>query len=155
MRIAAEHGERLRDAVLYFLQAEIDADDAGRCDEHLLGTAPTWRATNSTVERATAMPASPVHALAHPLLQTIALARPPDISRFARETSTGAACVLFVVNTAAAETGLSAVITMTSSGQACVGGLMPAYTPAALKPAGAVMPPSIVWIREFPCERPR
>ena len=35
---------------------------------------------------------------------------------------------------------------MTSSGQACVGGLMPAYTPAALKPAGAVMPPSIVWI---------
>ncbi len=90
------------------------------------GRHPIWRATNSTVERATAMPASPVHAFAHPLLQTIALARPPERSRFARETMTGAACVLFVVNTAAADTGRSAVITITSSGQACVGGLMPA-----------------------------
>ena len=72
------------------------------------------------------MPASPVQALAHPLLQTMAFARPPDFSRFARETSTGAACVLFVVNTAAADTGLSAVSNITSSGQACVGGLMPA-----------------------------
>ena len=35
------------------------------------GRHPIWRATNSTVERATAMPASPVHAFAHPLLQTI------------------------------------------------------------------------------------
>ena len=72
------------------------------------------------------MPASPVQALAQPLLQTIARALPPDISRFARETTTGAACVLLVVNTAAADTGRSAVISMTSSGQACVGGLMPA-----------------------------
>ncbi len=39
MGIAAEHRKRLRDAVLYFLQAEINADNAGRCDEHLLGTA--------------------------------------------------------------------------------------------------------------------
>ncbi len=101
------------------------------------------------------MPASPVQALAHPLLQTIAFARPPDVSRFARETSTGAACVLFVVNTAAADTGRSAVSSITSSGQACVGGLMPAYTPAALKPAGAVMPPSMAWIRVSGRERPR
>ena len=35
---------------------------------------------------------------------------------------------------------------MTSSGQAWVAGLMPANTPAALKPAGAVTPPSIFWI---------
>ena len=37
--VAAERGKRLRDAVLHFLQVEIDADDAGRCDEHLFGTA--------------------------------------------------------------------------------------------------------------------
>ena len=79
---------------------------------------PSWRATKSTVERATSMPASPVHAFAHPLLQTIARARPFDFSRFSRETTTGAAIVLFVVNTAAALTGRSAVISITSSGQA-------------------------------------
>ena len=43
---------------------------------------PSWRATNSTVARATSMPASPVQAFAQPLLQTIARARPPDFSRF-------------------------------------------------------------------------
>src|SRR5687768_3201770 len=111
------------------------------------GRQPTCSATNSIVARATCIPASPVHAFAQPLLHTIAFARPPDFSRFSRDTNTGAACVLFVVNTAAADTGRSAVMTITSSGQACVEGLIPAYTPAALKPAGAMMPPSIVWIR--------
>src|SRR5688572_15785864 len=96
------------------------------------GRHPSLPAANSTVDRATSIPASPVHALAQPLLHTIAFARPPEDCRFARDTTTGAACVWFVVKTAAVETGASAVSTMTSSGQACVGGLMPAYTPAVL-----------------------
>ena len=53
------------------------------------------------------MPASPVHAFAQPLLTTIALARPPDFDRCSRETTTGAATALLVVNTAAADTGAS------------------------------------------------
>ena len=72
------------------------------------------------------MPASPVQAFAQPLLQTIARARPPDFSRLSRETTTGAAIVLFVVKTAAAGTGRPAVISITSSGHACVAGLIPA-----------------------------
>src|SRR5688572_4989921 len=108
------------------------------------GRQPICCAMNSIVARATCIPASPVHAFAHPLLHTIALARPPDFARFSRDRSTVAACVLFVVNTAAAGMVRSVVMTMTSSGQACVDGLMSAYTPAAVKPAGAMMPPSSV-----------
>jgi hypothetical protein len=107
------------------------------------GAHPISRATNSTVDRATFMPPSPVQALAHPLLQMIARACPPDCSRLSRDTITGAATVLLVVNTAAADARRSAVSSMTSSGHAWVFGLIPAYTPAALNPAGAVTPPSI------------
>ena len=82
------------------------------------GLHPRSPAVNSAVDCATLSPASPVHAFAHPLLQTIALARPPDFARCSRDRVTGAAIVLFVVNTAAVGTGRSAVITITSSGQA-------------------------------------
>ena len=111
------------------------------------GRHPTCLATNSTVALATATPLSPVHALAQPLLHTIARALPPEASRLLRDNTTGAATVLFVVKTAAADAGRSVVSNITSSGHACVGALMPAYTPAALKPAGAVTPPSIIAIR--------
>ena len=78
------------------------------------------------------MPASPVQAFAQPLLQTMARARPLDFSRLSRETMTGAAMGLVVVNTAAADTGWSAVISMTSSGQGCVFWLDPGVHAAAL-----------------------
>ena len=149
MRVAAQRGERLRDAVL---SPSADSRSTPMTPVEATSTSsgrhPIWRATNSTVERATCHARVSGARVRASAVADDRLARGRRISRdSSRETRTGAACVLFVVNTAAADTGRSAVISITSSGQACVGGLMPAYTPAALKPAGAVMPPSIVWIR--------
>src|SRR5512147_990974 len=97
------------------------------------------------MSRATARPAAPVHALAQPLLTTMAEARPPEDWTCSFDTTTGAATALFVVNTAATGDGASATISARSSGADGADGLrrlMPHATPAARKPLGAVMPPS-------------
>ena len=52
---------------------------------------PVAEAAASAISRATRIPASPVHALAHPLLTTIVFACPPDRVRCSRESTTGAA----------------------------------------------------------------
>ena len=58
---------------------ELHADDARRRHEHLIGRAPDARGCRAAaMSRATSMPASPVHALAQPLLMTIAAACPPE-----------------------------------------------------------------------------
>jgi hypothetical protein len=82
--------------------------------------------------------------LAQPAFTTIAAARPPDLARCSRETTIGAATALFVVNTAAADTGPSVTINARSSGAVAAVALrrlMPHATPAARKPCGAVIPP--------------
>ena len=91
---------------------------------------------------AAVMPAAPVHAFAQPLLTAIARARPPDCSRCRFETTTGAATVRLVVNTAAALAAWSA----TSRARSGPSALMPQATAAARKPAAAVMPPPIASI---------
>src|SRR6187401_1165704 len=98
------------------------------------------------------MPASPVHALAQPLLTATACAMPPDEARCAFDTTTGAATALFVVNTAAAGTGRSATSNAKSSGAAgpAPRRLMPQATPAARNPRGAVTPPGTVCTRGWP-----
>ena len=53
------------------------------------------------------MPSSPVQALAQPLLTMTARAMPPARARCSRDTSTGAACALLGVKTAAAVAGVS------------------------------------------------
>ncbi len=104
------------------------------------GAHPTMDATKSAELRATARPSGPVHALAQPLLTTTARARPPLRARCSRDTSTGAASALLVVNTPAAAAGASATTSARSRAPVF---LMPHATPAARKPAGAVTPPSI------------
>src|SRR5207245_567970 len=59
----------------------------------------------AAMRRAWARPCAPVHALAQPLLTTIARARPRVARRCSRDTRIGAACTRFVVNTAAACVG--------------------------------------------------
>src|SRR5688572_23368476 len=85
-------------------------------------------------------PGTPVQALALPLLATIA--RTSEDARFARETRTGAAFTLFVVNVPAAAVlcweKISAI-----SGADLFAALMPQNVLPATKPCGAVMPPGI------------
>ena len=50
---------------------------------------PATLAVSAAIARASAIPESPVHAFAHPLLTTIARAVPPDRTRCSRETTTG------------------------------------------------------------------
>ena len=76
-------------------------------------------------------------ALAQPLLSTTAAARPPVRVRWALVVTTGAAVILFWVNTAAAATGWPSVVaTRLRSGSP--DGLMPQAIPAAVNPVGAV-----------------
>ena len=86
-----------------------------------------------------ASPSGPVQALAQPLLMATTRARPPEAASRAFETSTGAACALFVVKTAAAAAGRSETISARS-------GLpfffTPHAIPAARNPAGADTLPS-------------
>jgi hypothetical protein len=85
---------------------------------------PIWAATAAHMRSAFAWPSAPVAAFAFPLLRMTAAARPPVASRCARVTRTGAAVILFAVNTAAAGTGCpSAVATSERSGTPA--GLMP------------------------------
>src|SRR4051812_31248461 len=95
-------------------------------------------ASDEAIVCAVVSPSAPVQAFAQPLLMTTARARPAETCRFDRETSTGAACALLVVNTAAAAAALSAAITARSRPDF----LMPHDTPAARKPAGAATPPA-------------
>jgi hypothetical protein len=72
-------------------------------------------------------------------LATNARAVPPLAARCCFETMIGAACARFVVKTAATEAGwLEAMIARSRPFD-----LMPQSTPLALKPAGAVTPPSM------------
>ena len=71
------------------------------------GGQPTSFAVSAAISRAAAIPASPVQALAHPLLTTIARTTPPDVARCSFDTVTGAACTLLRVKTAAAVAGAS------------------------------------------------
>ena len=106
------------------------------------GRQPNSRAAISAVDLDTLNPASPVQALAQPLLHTMTRARPSERSRFILDSSTGAACARLVVKTPAADARSSDT---TSARSSCGEALMPASTPAALKPAGAVTPPSMLW----------
>ena len=104
------------------------------------GSTPSVAAVRSAIALAWVIPSTPVQALAQPLLTTIAAAWPPDAASRLRDTRIGAAWARLVVNTAAAGTGRSAATRVRS----CLPeALMPHATPAARKPPGAVMPPSI------------
>ncbi len=102
------------------------------------GAQPSAAAVAATVASVVARPSAPVHALAQPLLTMTACALPPEETRLARDTCTGAACTWFVVKRPAAATGASATISVTSSAPDA---LMPAAMPAARNPAAAVIPP--------------
>src|SRR5690606_7668791 len=94
-------------------------------------------ATDSHIASASALPVSPVAALALPLLQITAQACPPVAARCACEAATGAAVSALDVNTAAVATGSpSAVATRARSGSP--ESLSPQVPPAATNPAAAV-----------------
>ncbi len=61
------------------------------------GAQPSAAAVAATVASVVARPSAPVHAFAQPLLTMTACAWPPDETRLARDTFTGAACTWFVV----------------------------------------------------------
>src|SRR5258707_428222 len=104
----------------------VDATSTGS-DEHR-----TSRAVSSAIRLAASNPDSPVQAFAQPLLAMMARAVPPDLTRCSRETTTGAACARFVVNTAADVAGRSDTRRARSKPAA----LTPAATPASRKPLG-------------------
>jgi hypothetical protein len=93
----------------------------------------TARAASTAISRASESPASPVPAFAQPALITIARARPS--ARCSREISTGAAFARLAVKMPAEAQGPSAATSARSSRP----NLIPAATPAARKPSGAVM----------------
>ena len=105
---------------------------------------PTRRAVSAVIVLASRSPASPVQALAHPLLTTTARATPPDRERCSRDTVTGAACARFVVKTAAAVAGWSEISNARSRAPGLA--LIPALTPAARNPFGVATPPPMVSI---------
>ena len=82
-----------------------------------------------------------MQALAQPLLTTIARATPPERARCSRETSTGAACAQ--VGREDRGRGRRTVRDEQRQVEPLLA-LMPALTPAARKPCGAVTPPAIV-----------
>src|SRR5437762_8346330 len=102
---------------------------------------PSASATSSAIRVALASPSSPVQALAQPLLTTIAQPVPRAMSRWRFDTSTGAAWARLVVKMPAIEANVSTASTARSSAPAFA--LIPQCTAADLKPAGAMMPPSI------------
>jgi hypothetical protein len=101
---------------------------------------PSARAVSAAMSRATCSPCVPVHAFAHPLLTTIARARPPLAARCSREMVTGAAAARLVVKTAAAAASRSQATTARSGAPLA---LIPHATPAAVNPAGAQTPPAM------------
>ena len=118
MFVPAQRRRGACDAIDDFVEVQVHADDAGRRDEDLFGLHPRSPAVNSAVDCATSSPASPVHAFAHPLLQTIALARPPDFAEVCARQGDRRGYRLVRREHRRRGTGRSAVITITSSGQA-------------------------------------
>src|SRR2546425_12367111 len=97
---------------------------------------PSCRAASAAISRTSLSPCVPVQALAFPLLTRIACATPDWI--FSWLTSTGAALMAFVVNSAAADASRSEV----TRARSLLDALTPQCTPAARKPFGDVTPPS-------------
>ena len=97
-------------------------------------SAPIASAVHSAICRASARPARPVQALAPPELSTTAASRPSATA--SRDHSTGAALNALLVNTAAAWASGPLLTTRARSGRPDA--LMPAVTPAAVKPLGVV-----------------
>jgi hypothetical protein len=95
------------------------------------------RATSAEVSSASRTPRLPVHALALPLLQQIALMLDEGRTEMFRVTQ--AARTVFVVNVPHAQHG-DLLATIPTSGNFEV--LIPAATPQALNPFAAVTPPS-------------
>ena len=91
--------------------------------------------------RQSSIPCSPVQAFATPLFATITEIY-GDFCNCSLSNTTGAAATLFVVNMAAADAGISDAIKQKSFRSF----LMPQFTPAAVKPCAAVMPPSMTRI---------
>ena len=103
-RVGAAVGRELRgrrvDARAHALERQRRADHAGREDEHLFRREPEQpRAACSAVAIASAIPCAPVAAFATPELTTTACGWAS--SRFAFDTTTGAACTRFCVHIAA------------------------------------------------------
>ena len=97
---------------------------------------PSAPATAAAISRASAIPCSPVQALAQPLLMATARAWPAATR--SRSSCTGAAATRLVVKTAATAAGVSE----TSNAKSLrFGYLIAASTPAARKPRAAVTPP--------------
>ncbi len=125
-----------------FVHRQLDADDAGRGDEHL----PARRSDSAcAVSRCHLLrvlhavgPGARVGAAA--VDDDRADRAAPTAPGWSRDTMTGAACARLVVKTAAAEAGRSDAITARSSPPFA---LIPQATPAAVKPRGAVTLPSI------------
>ena len=96
---------------------------------------PSSAATAAHIAWASSTPAAPVAALAQPLLSTTAAARPPVRVRCALVVTTGAAVILFWVNTAAAATGRPSVVaTRLRSGSPDA--LIPQAMPGRREPVG-------------------
>ena len=138
----ASAADGLRNAGAQRVHLQVDADHAGRRDQHLLGRrSPTAAAVSAAISRASAMPCGPVQALAQPLLVTmarrLAAGRRPGASS---HTSTGAALARLVVKTPAALRRRVADDAAARSGLPLA--LMPQCRPLARKPDGAVMPPA-------------
>ena len=90
--------------------------------------------TEEAIARASERPSLPVTALAQPALITIAWMPEPDrASKVSRLIVTGAAWNLFFVKTAAAEQGLSEVMSA-RSGLCLLEGLTPIWVPETRKP---------------------
>ena len=100
---------------------------------------PTRSAAVTAMSRASVSPRAPVQALAQPLLTTTAAVVPSDRRRCSRVTVTGAATARLVVKMPADRAGGVDA----SSARSSPDGLMPQATPAARKPAGAVIPPGM------------
>jgi len=101
---------------------------------------PRHSAVICAIRRASFIPAAPVHAFAHPLLTTTALAVPPR--KCSLHNLTGAAHTRFRVNTPATDAGRSETSSAMSSREYRI----PAHTADARYPRAAVTPPSIVFI---------
>ena len=114
---------------------ELHTDDAGRCHQYGGRIAADRRRGLLAIAAACSMPSGPVHAFAHPLLTTMAVA----VLRAGRAVASRRArgpLRLLVVKTPA-RAGTSEIISARLGPRA----LMPHETPAARNPSGAVIHP--------------
>ena len=116
------------------------------------GAHPIRLAASTAISRASAMPCGPVQALAHPLLVTMACATPPLHVRCSWRDEHGGG--LRLVRGEDRRRADRAIGGERGRDRACPMALMPHAIPAARKPAGAVMPPSMGVIATRPsCAR--